>query len=401
MGTARETLVQAVELTAQIRYNVSGQRSINRKTLQFDMSDDFDPYLDWLGIDPEERPADHYRLLGIVRFESRFDAIRAAADQRMSHVRKYQTGPKSLYTQKVLNDLAAARLCLLDPSTKASYDAALRAKEAAARPGPRPATHAGGPVSPSSPLPQRPPQQATIPQPHPGVSAGMPTGIPLTAGPAAPGDVDDEESKGTISPIVWIVAGAVGLLFLAAGALSALLVLGWSGDDDSSQEEDPVQVIEHAVKELPPVESIPDAGPDVQPVLVWPEAGGEVNLSAPTAVLRGGLRLAAQGGEEAITSWQSPDCLATWRFKILDPGMHRVQVWYAVTQDADGAVFAVAIGDEQHSHTVSMRGGPGAFITDEFFMAIRRTGEHTLMCWPETPTPQGLMQLRSIRLSKP
>ena len=43
----------------------------------------FDPYHTWLGIPPEEQPADHYRLLGLRRFESNVEAIANAMDQRM------------------------------------------------------------------------------------------------------------------------------------------------------------------------------------------------------------------------------------------------------------------------------------------------------------------------------
>ena len=52
----------------------------------------FDPYHKWLGIRPEEQPANHYRLLGVVLFEDDLDAIASAADQRMAHVRSFQTG---------------------------------------------------------------------------------------------------------------------------------------------------------------------------------------------------------------------------------------------------------------------------------------------------------------------
>ena len=59
------------------------------------MPDTFDPYLSWLGIEPEERPLDHYRLLGIERFESRREMVQAAADQRMGYIRSFQAGSQS------------------------------------------------------------------------------------------------------------------------------------------------------------------------------------------------------------------------------------------------------------------------------------------------------------------
>jgi len=90
------------------------------------MAEQFDPYHRWLGIRPEEQPADHYRLLALARFEDDPEVIRDAAEQRIRHVRSYQSGQYSQLSQKILNELAAARACLLDVGSKAEYDRKLR-----------------------------------------------------------------------------------------------------------------------------------------------------------------------------------------------------------------------------------------------------------------------------------
>jgi hypothetical protein len=87
------------------------------------MSSSFDPYHKWLGIRPQEQPANHYRLLGIGMFESDPDVIDSAADQRTLHVRSFQTGPHAAESQKLLNEIAAA---LLQPAERAAYDEKLR-----------------------------------------------------------------------------------------------------------------------------------------------------------------------------------------------------------------------------------------------------------------------------------
>ena len=92
------------------------------------MTEPFDPYYQWLGIPAKDQPPNHYRLLGLDDFESNPDVIEAAADRQMAHVRTYQTGQHSNLSQKVLNEVAAARVCLLNPEKKADYDASLRAK---------------------------------------------------------------------------------------------------------------------------------------------------------------------------------------------------------------------------------------------------------------------------------
>jgi len=88
----------------------------------------FDPYHVWLGIPPEEQPPNHYRLLGIKDFEDNSDVIASAADKQMSHLRTFQTGKHGELTQRLLNEVAAARVCLLNPDKKHAYDVLLRAE---------------------------------------------------------------------------------------------------------------------------------------------------------------------------------------------------------------------------------------------------------------------------------
>ena len=90
------------------------------------MEQAFDAYHKWLGIPPDLQPPDHYRLLGLQTFESDPDVIQAVADQRMMQLRAYQTGKNSEWSQRLLNEVAAARVCLLNGAKKAAYDQALR-----------------------------------------------------------------------------------------------------------------------------------------------------------------------------------------------------------------------------------------------------------------------------------
>jgi hypothetical protein len=92
------------------------------------MGKPFDPYHKWLGIPPEEQPPHHYRLLGISLFETDPDVIEAAADQRMAHLRGYQTGRHAELSQSLLNAVAAARVCLLNPAQHAAYDRQLQSR---------------------------------------------------------------------------------------------------------------------------------------------------------------------------------------------------------------------------------------------------------------------------------
>src|SRR5688500_2510795 len=91
----------------------------------------FDAYREWLEIPPEELPADHYRLLGLAKFEADTGKIAAAADGRMAHVRTRALGRHALVSQRILNELAAARATLSDSRRRASYDLILRSAKPA------------------------------------------------------------------------------------------------------------------------------------------------------------------------------------------------------------------------------------------------------------------------------
>jgi hypothetical protein len=95
------------------------------------MSEPFDPYQAWLGLPPGERPPDHYRLLGVRRFEKRAEAIEAAADARIAALRPHQSGEHAQPAARLLAEVNAARLCLLNDNRRASYDIGLLQKVAA------------------------------------------------------------------------------------------------------------------------------------------------------------------------------------------------------------------------------------------------------------------------------
>ena len=90
------------------------------------MTEQFDPYYTWLGIPPEEQPPNCYRLLGLRPFETNPQVIENGANRQMSHLRTFQVGPQSVSSQKLLNEVAAAKICLLNPAKKAEYDRRLR-----------------------------------------------------------------------------------------------------------------------------------------------------------------------------------------------------------------------------------------------------------------------------------
>ena len=140
----------------------------------------FDPYYKWLGIPQADQPPHHYRLLGIELFESDGQVIESAADRQMTYLRTFQAGPHSELSQRLLNELSAARLCLLKPEKKAEYDAWLRGRLL------RQASPAVPAAAPPVLMPRMPMPSYTVPPisgpvtPVPGPLASM----PVVPGPA-------------------------------------------------------------------------------------------------------------------------------------------------------------------------------------------------------------------------
>ena len=86
----------------------------------------FDPYHEWLGIAPKDQPPNHYRLLGVDLFEANPSTIEHAANRQMAHLRTFQAGKHGALSQKILNEVAAAKICLLSREKKVAYDQHLR-----------------------------------------------------------------------------------------------------------------------------------------------------------------------------------------------------------------------------------------------------------------------------------
>ena len=82
----------------------------------------FDPYHKWLGIPPAEQPPNHYRLLDVPLLESDPDVIETAAQRQTVFLRTLQLGPQADLAERLLNEVARARVTLLNTAQKAAYD---------------------------------------------------------------------------------------------------------------------------------------------------------------------------------------------------------------------------------------------------------------------------------------
>lgn len=199
------------------------------------MAEEFDPYRKWLGIPSQDQPPHHYRLLGIATFEDDPDVIENAATRQMTHVRTFQTGRHAALSQRLLTELAAAKLCLLVPEKKAAYDEQLQGRLAAA-----------GQVAtdlyvPTEPTEIRSPDsrwkvgpERFSPEPPPPVPLRIPAAV--TAGSMPIVVKTNSHATHRLShrqSVLPLAITAICLLVLTAGGIVAIVVGGRTLDGES------------------------------------------------------------------------------------------------------------------------------------------------------------------------
>lgn len=174
------------------------------------MATSFDPYYKWLGIPPAEQPPHYYRLLGVTLFEPHPDVIESAADQRMVHLRSFQTGQHAAASQKLLNEVSAAKLCLLKPEKKTAYDAKLKAK-------------LGNGAAAKHAQPASAQLVSATPLAGPQSSHGDDWQVdPMQFAPSKPRKVTGTGSRKSSPPMPLLVGGPIAGIVVVAGILIAL-----------------------------------------------------------------------------------------------------------------------------------------------------------------------------------
>ncbi|MEX2175728.1 MAG: hypothetical protein WD872_15290 [Pirellulaceae bacterium] len=323
----------------------------------------FDPYQQWLGIPPHEQPADHYRLLGLARFEDDVARIAAAADERMALIRSYQVGPRSRFTQKLLNELATAKVCLLSLAAKKEYDRQLAQAMAAAMAG----------------------------QPSP-MEAAEATPPPVAAPRLTTESTQEPRGAAIARPAGWrrpIFAAVLTALLLLAAAL------GWSAFKNNEEN-----AAEPPIESGQPAESNPAHPLSADPVLVvqMQEPSGVVNLSLAAALLHGGVERRNVPAGQVLANWAAAEAAAEWRFKLLVPGFFELQIEYAATEAAADAQLVAHVAGQTKHCSLRPTGDAGSSVTDSFVVAVAASGEHTLVLRNAQAMPPDWLILKSVRL---
>jgi hypothetical protein len=202
------------------------------------MDPKFDAYYQWLGIPPEEQPPHLYRLLGLRLFESNPDVIEQAADRQMAHVRTHQGGRHSLLSQAMLNELAAAKLCLLNSKKKEMYDQELKQALLELKRNRQPPP-VESPAPPAPPV-QEPPDPPLLSAPKHRSASSPDILAPRPPQERRPPPEAPRRTAASISPVLVL---AIGGLLLAVGV--AVFVISRSGQSSGETTPDNPRIANH------------------------------------------------------------------------------------------------------------------------------------------------------------
>lgn len=82
----------------------------------------FDPYRQWLGVDGDAGPPNHYRLLGLEPLEDDQAKIRRVSKARYLSIKLLEPDHHRSEWKQLLSAMREAGKCLTDPEKKAAYD---------------------------------------------------------------------------------------------------------------------------------------------------------------------------------------------------------------------------------------------------------------------------------------
>lgn len=369
------------------------------------MSSPFDPYQTWLGVTPEQWPLDHYKLLGLQRFEPNPAAIDYAANQRLAYVAAQRQGPYAQYAERLLGELTYARNTLLDPSAKAGYDHSLQGA---------PPVHA----SPAGQSPAAQPEIAAPPVGHQGHGGQVnqtwgnePQAPPLA--PPAPGErgasshshamaggnaarptrdfVSDDppEDANPFYARPWFPVAVVLAVVLIAGAV-------WGAGRWWTRPA--VAVVEPPVEA--PIEEVvePFIASETGPPLILQGSDGSLHFIATTAQIHGE---SPQLAGDAIVGWSATEDWLQWEFELNKAGIYRVEVTYAAPASAAGGMMRVMVGETQSKAIpVHDTGGTKNFVTEKVgYITLAKRGRQQLDLRATAIRDGSFLVLRSLDLS--
>ncbi|HEX5102459.1 MAG TPA: hypothetical protein VFV87_01525, partial [Pirellulaceae bacterium] len=296
-----------------------------------------------------------------------------------------------MYTQRLLNELSAARVTLLSPEAKKAYDDAL-ARHLAARIVPASATQHTSQPAPAV-LTFGLGQTPVVPAPP-----VLPPPPPASAAPriSLDDETDEEPPPEPAKPSPWWRPLAV---LIAASILALAGVVGWGISKpyfdhlraDRTSAELPSDADQSPEPEPPPK-------PAPKPIVLLQEGSGEVVFTPATATRSGAVELQIALTEEVLANWTGPDDAAEWRFKLVKPGFFDVELSYATSAAAGEGAVEVTIGEREANIPLQPTGGIDQFHSESRPLIVPASGEHTLALRPKLQLEGHSIIVRGVRL---
>lgn len=290
----------------------------------------FDAYHKWLGIPAAEQPPNHYRLLAVTLFEDDPDVIETAADQRMALLRTFQAGQHSALSQKLLNELSAARLCLLTPEKKSAYDAELhRQIDAARQPAPIPPT----------------PQPLTAAQPRPPAATPLEADTPaliVTGGGARRGAQKRRRGLGSAAS-AWLALAAVAI---PAGLFIVYLI---STKRPTNVQTRPAPLPEAQASNDRDTPKPQSTAPPPEPQTVKPTAAA-LSDEAPAVPMPPSEVASLEVDSEGFVPLFNGQDLSGWEMRPNRPGAWRVENGVLIGSGEDSSYLVTERGNFTNFH---------------------------------------------------
>jgi hypothetical protein len=328
----------------------------------------FDPYYTWLGIPPEEQPPHRYRLLGIQPFEASREVIQNAADQRMTYLRTLGMGSQGDVAQRLLNEVAAARVMLLDTDKKARYDKNLQQSLARRQPPPVPIAREPSHRTPSASGTSAPPASEVS---EPFVFEQSPSLA--------------EASVSRRRPSVKSASGGSTWLWSVGGVAVVVLAIAWITWNSSSRSREIEPSQEIGAGHPTPTDKAPDDSSRL--ALIWPlqdRAQAQLDLDGRSPDLSG------QGVRVSSTHFEIP----------VSPGRHRIRVTWS-NGDRFDREFVVSQGSTTRVTVDRLpalaQGKPGllaSYFRDEKFtdLDFARVDPNIHFLWDHDPPADSIPQ---------
>ncbi|HEV3024728.1 MAG TPA: hypothetical protein VGX76_19765 [Pirellulales bacterium] len=154
--------------------------------------DDFNAYRAWLGVTSDANPPNHYELLGLPLLRAEPAKVADAFRRQVARVTPHLSGEHGAIADRILAELAAAKVELLTPTTKRMYDAKLASpKTSQQHAAPRPISAGAMPAAASA---RTPTGQAPLLQPQTRLGQAPTSTAPQPAAAAYPSSKPNESA---------------------------------------------------------------------------------------------------------------------------------------------------------------------------------------------------------------